>query len=715
MADQALKKVEDQLQCAICLGTYKEPKLLQCFHVFCKGCLVELVVQDQQGSHFLNCPSCRQSVAVPTNGVDGLQAAFHIHHLQEIRDDLKGAETPLSSTQISVIGELSDVPDLNVDSLRDLEISSLNLPQPTSYCFTHNQKKLELFCETCNKLICLRCVVLGGYHHRHSFCEVIEVFQRYREEIEASVQPMDDMLAQVRSAIKQLDECDQETYDHDSMLLKSIHESIKELHEIIEARRMELVIELGKLTETTLEFNAAQRDKLGVVEAQLQSCLGFMSECLKLGRHGEVLSMKKSIMTRVEQLERKFNRIIRDSSTETNDVAFLTTSDIFSMCRKFGLLSIQYDASGKGLEEAVAGEISTAIVRTSHFDDQHEGDGRWRKIECVLISDITAKQVVGSVELLDNNQHKISYEPTEKGRHQLHVKVSGKHITGSPFLVSVRPSLENTIGSSLRTISGISKPCGIAFNTKGDIVVTEDENHCVSIFGVDGSHVHTFGMQGSGKGQLFYPRGIAVMENGNIVIADSSNHRITIFSEDGQFVDIVGEEGRGPLQFSKPKDVACNPKTGQIYIVDSNHRVQILNSDLTYSGMFGKAGKKRGNFNDPYGIACDNTGRVYVADTMNDRVQIFTSNGNFLREILLGDGVDTQYPVAVAVDPNHFVYVSEYCAHRVTKFNSKGSFVASFENIGTAPNHLKYPRGIAVDGSGIMCVCDFDNDRVSIF
>ena len=50
VAKQALKKLEDQLTCAICLDAFKDPKLLQCFHVYCKDCLQRLVVTDQTGT-----------------------------------------------------------------------------------------------------------------------------------------------------------------------------------------------------------------------------------------------------------------------------------------------------------------------------------------------------------------------------------------------------------------------------------------------------------------------------------------------------------------------------------------------------------------------------------------------------------------------------------------------------------------------------------------
>lgn len=70
MAEVALKKLEEQLQCSICLETYTDPKLLQCNHVYCQKCLVKLVIRDQQGQLSLPCPICRQATPVPASGVE---------------------------------------------------------------------------------------------------------------------------------------------------------------------------------------------------------------------------------------------------------------------------------------------------------------------------------------------------------------------------------------------------------------------------------------------------------------------------------------------------------------------------------------------------------------------------------------------------------------------------------------------------------------------
>ena len=95
MAEKVLEKLEEQLNCSICLDTYTDPKLLQCFHVYCRQCLVPLVDRDQQGQLGLTCPICRQATPIPGRGVAGLQSAFHVNRLLEIRESFQNpAATP---------------------------------------------------------------------------------------------------------------------------------------------------------------------------------------------------------------------------------------------------------------------------------------------------------------------------------------------------------------------------------------------------------------------------------------------------------------------------------------------------------------------------------------------------------------------------------------------------------------------------------------------
>ena len=84
----ALKKeVKKHLNCSICLGTYTDPRLLQCNHAYCQQCLIGLVQCGQQGQLILSCPQCRQITPVPASGVAGLQSDFRSNQFLAIVDE----------------------------------------------------------------------------------------------------------------------------------------------------------------------------------------------------------------------------------------------------------------------------------------------------------------------------------------------------------------------------------------------------------------------------------------------------------------------------------------------------------------------------------------------------------------------------------------------------------------------------------------------------
>ena len=182
MADLALKKLEDQLDCSICLDTYANPKLLQCFHIFCQKCLVKLVFRNQQGQLVLSCPTCRKETPIPPNGVAGLQTAFHINQFLDIVHEHKKAIIEPVNTGVKKIDE-------------SLDQSSLE-GSPAS-CTDHG-REVALYCDSCREMICWKCIKKGGKHHSHDYEELDdEAFERCKNEIAASLEPMESLLIDV--------------------------------------------------------------------------------------------------------------------------------------------------------------------------------------------------------------------------------------------------------------------------------------------------------------------------------------------------------------------------------------------------------------------------------------------------------------------------------------------------------------------------------------
>ena len=699
MAEKTVKKFEEELNCSICFETYTDPRLLQCFHAYCRKCLVKLVERDQQGQLILTCPTCRHNTPVPANGTEGLQPAFQINHFLEIMEEHKKA--------------VADAPANGDKAERDS--ASLTFRDKVKVCCReHTEKEVELFCETCGEPVCVKCVIKGGKHNSHDCNELDKAFERYKVEVTASLEPMEKQVTTITKALAQLDARCAEISKQQTAVETDVHTTFGKFHHILDTREIELIGQLHHITKRKLKELAVQKDQLETTLAQLSSCLGFMKESLKTGSQEEVLSMKASVNSQVKELTTTFPPDMLKPNTDA-DIIFCTLSDISTICQTCGSVSTrdmlpdppQCHASGKGLEVAVVGETATADLQAVNFKGQ---PCHIQSSACELVSELTGTRTQGSVVETGPSQYEISYRLTIKGRHQLNIKVESQHIGGSPFTVSAVEKL----GIPILTWCGMRQPWGVAVNDRGEVIVTECGRDCICQFSSNGKKLRTIGVRGPGQGQLERPRGIAVDNHGNIIVAD--NHRIQKFTAKGQFLIEVSTIGNGPLQFVYPNGIFI---TNRVYITDSNnHRVQILNPDLSFFMSFGKRGSGKGQFDEPHGITCDSSGSLYVADSNNHRIQVFTEEGKFLSMFgRCGDGRgELMYPVSVAVDSNsNMVYVVERDNHRVSVFTPEGGFVTVFGSPGMQPGQFIRPHGIVIDKNGVVYVCDLANNRVQVF
>ena len=232
VAKQALEKLEDQLTCAICFDAFKDPKMLSCFHVFCKDYLQQLVVTDRQGQLSLCCPTCRRSTLLPpATSVSGLQSAFHVHHLFEIQDALEKMKEPQKvqcekCKKVSrpatnfcrdcgqfICARCSDIHAdweefsshevISMDQLQGDTAKHVPLKKVTQFCSKHKDQELRLYCETCGELICHDCTI--RLHQGHQYDLISDTFEGHKADIIASLEPIEKQMGVVSDMLKQLD------------------------------------------------------------------------------------------------------------------------------------------------------------------------------------------------------------------------------------------------------------------------------------------------------------------------------------------------------------------------------------------------------------------------------------------------------------------------------------------------------------------------------
>ena len=701
MAEQVLEKLGEELNCSICLDTYTDPKLLQCFHVFCQQCLVSLGSRDQQT---LTCPTCRKVTPIPNKGVAALQSAFHINHLLDIyQDSVQKLQNPAATPERAVVY----CPPKKV----------------LQCCFDHAEEELKLYCETCGELICLQCVIKCGKHHDHDYVFIQQAFQQYSKEITSSLEPMENQVVIVKKAVRQFNTLKADISHQQTAIEDDIHVTFRKLRKVLDDRETKLIGKLHQMSQMKLKDLASQSDHVETTLAQLYSCLLFMKESLRPGNENDALMMK---INTIEQVKELLTPILPDMlrpDTEA-DLVFLYSSDMTTKCQNFGEMLAPglpdpsnchiTPESADNISATLVGKKCSVVLQAVNFEGKPCKECL-KSLECELALKTAGTRAACGIERRGQSQYEISYQPTMRGRHQLHVTIDSQHIKKSPFGVAVMPVI-GEVPAPLMTMRGVAEAWGVAISHSGEIVVTERGRHCVSVFTPDGEQVRSFGTYGSDEGQFREPRGIAVDHEGNVLVADWKNHRIHKFTVVGQFLVSVGNKGTGRLEFNRPSDIATSNNV--VYVVDwGNHRIQILNSDFTFLSTFGEEGSGEGQFNYPCSVACDGTGRVYVADRDNHRIQTFTSDGNFLR--MFGSrGVnigELDSPISIAVDTSGVVYVGEGSNGRISVFNLNGQFLTTFGGKGKGPGEFDWPCGLVVDVNGVLYVCDYLNNNVQVF
>ena len=319
------------------------------------------------------------------------------------------------------------------------------------------------------------------------------------------------------------------------------------------------------------------------------------------------------------------------------------------------------------------------------------------------LNNITTQLEVGtsasqdlSVAMTSPSQCKVPFTPVSRGQHKLHVQVNNREINGSPFTVTVYPD-PRQLCHPVRTVTGLDRPYGIAFNSHQEMIVSEHLGHRLSIFNTRGQKIRTFGSHGDSSDQIVNPAGIATDDTDNIYV--SSSHKLQKFTSSGELIKCIGRRGSKEGEFDDPRGVTLYDN--QVYVCDKgNNRIQVFDLDLNFNRSIGSLGRGEGEFDAPLDVHFDTAGNMYVAEYGSKRVQVTDTIGHFIRSFgQEGEGkLDGPSGLHIA---DKYVYVSDFSGHRIVVYETSGQFVTSFGD-----KELSGPRSIASSFDGYFYVCD---------
>ena len=208
----------------------------------------------------------------------------------------------------------------------------------------------------------------------------------------------------------------------------------------------------------------------------------------------------------------------------------------------------------------------------------------------------------------------------------------------------------------------------------------------------------------------------------DIYVADEFSNRVMLFTNGLTNGSVVAS----PLLGTSPGVSGIFlDLNGSIFITNTGQsRIYNWITNQTAAGGQG-SGPGAHQLNQPRRFFIDSNYSFYIADFNNNRIQKWSSGASSGETVAGGNGQGANAnqlssPLSVVVDSQGGVLVCDYLNHRVQRWSrgaTTGQTIAGNSNgtLGTGPNELKSPRGIALDKDNNLYVADAGNLRIQKF
>ncbi|KAK6742531.1 hypothetical protein RB195_010039 [Necator americanus] len=678
--------INDQVvKCPLCQEPFREPKVLACFHSFCKACLERQIDSAEK----IVCPQCHMETQLSVQlGLDsllsdyGLEAVLSRPNMIEDKGLLFGSPSSTSSSP-----PLSDSPcDQNSNTTnrsactgcksgerashycqecthylctnctmahqymhcfeghRVEPISQIQAPvQPSSAasaherackCLQHRAQPLRFFCLTCNLAICRECTLVEHAQPSHQYEPISEVADKQLSTMEMLVNEARNKHIELLEMFKQVDASQQRLSASLSRAHSQLDDNVNALVRIIDEARKAAAKEIdtafsAKQIQLTMVDKRIQQ-----MTEKLSQTIDFTTRLVKYASPTEVMVFKQLLDTRL-QLFLAFNP---DASNALGSSCELELSPLnFASAR-----------------QAIQGLLGQ--VRGGAADWNGQGSSQ------------------------------TGMPPTPIGRPPSRQDTCGVPVYNyDKWSIGVEPSIGMLEPGNVEDekIGALYPP------SRSQISRQKMIYHC------------KFGEFGVMEGQFTEPSGVAVNAQGDIVVADTNNHRIQVFDKEGRFKFQFGECGKRDGQLLYPNRVAVNKMTGDFVVTERSptHQIQVYNQYGQFLRKFGA-----NILQHPRGVCVDSKGRIIVVECKVMRVIIFDMFGNILQKFSCSRYLE--FPNGVCTNDKNEILISDNRAHCIKVFSYEGQFLRQVGGEGIT----NYPIGVAINAMGDVVVADNHNN-----
>ncbi|XP_027050744.1 E3 ubiquitin-protein ligase TRIM71-like, partial [Pocillopora damicornis] len=541
--------------------------------------------------------------------------------------------------------------------------------QQQETCLQHTEERLRYYCSTCEASVCPVCVTEN--HRGHAFDLLEKAVQEEKKNIMSTVETIKEKADLFRAELRKLEKTSEDV----EMIIAIAKQEVSEATERIITKTRQQEKQLLESLEMTRRrrikrINSAKQELESLVK-QMNEAADFAENLVQRRSAADILQNKNKLREKLEE----FHGVEVPKHRQATFVKFTAASQ-----HNFKLGSIQVSekppiaakSTLEGLYQTFQAGVEakfTLCPRTSG-GEMSDHDDLKDQVELLLkpAEDVTNVTVD---EEYDGNVS-LKFTPKVPGAYSIEVKINGDKLPTCPMIVQVKERELVVVGDELKLKlfpgDKFERLYGIAVNTEGQIVVTDNFGHCVYVFDKDGNCLRKTGGEGSNTGQFQYPRGISFFNDNEVLIADLGNCRIQ----------------------------RLNIQTG------------------TVVKSFGKFGKEKGELGNPVDVTVDDVERIIVTERENNRIQVMSKEGESI--FTFGDkGPEKLHGPSCCVLHKNMFLVSDKEKHCIKAFDQSGTFLYKFGKKGNQDGQFNLPRGLLVDSSNNLLVCDTDNYRVQKF
>ena len=530
------------------------------------------------------------------------------------------------------------------------------------FCSQHKNERLRYFCSSCEVCICPVC--FAEDHRGHEFDVIEKVLQEDKKYIMLNVETIKEKANLFREEIRKLEKTSEDV----EMIIAIAKQDVSEAaqHVITKTRQQE------KQLLESLEMTRKKRiERINSAKHELESLVKQMNQAVQFAENLVQRSSALDIVQTMTALKQKFEELRGVEVPKHHQTTFAKFNAASQQDLKLGFIQLAAESIVKGLDQTFQAGVEaefTLCPNTTEGEINNQADLN-DQVELLIksIKDVTNVTVH---EKGDGNLT-VKFTPKVPGAYSVEVKINGEKLPTCPFTLAVKERQLVVVGElDLKFNQGqeVKGPSGIAVNRQGDIAVADYYGHCVFVFNKEGNCLQQIGKEGTGPGQFKNPNGVSFLNNNEVLIADQSNNRI-------QHINI---------------------RTG--YVVKT----------------FGKKGERKGQFKTPISICLDDTERIVVSELSNNRVQVMSKEGEAL--FTIGDSGPEKLSTPYSCIPYKNIFlVTERDNHVIKAFDASNTFLYKFGEKGNQDGQFNSPRGMCLDSSYNLLVCDYFNNRVQRF